>query len=88
MLRSAGLSTSSVGRKHARRGQQLRAPSIVQAESIKEQQVPYPMSHVFLLLSAYLYALAKGARRVRGQENSFGWSTQLLVLYSSRQVNN
>ena len=48
MLRSAGLSTSSVGRKHARRGQQLRAPSIVQAESIKEQQVPYPMSRVLL----------------------------------------
>ena len=39
MLRSAGLSTSSVGRKHARRGQQLRAPSTVHTESIKEQQV-------------------------------------------------
>ena len=44
MLKSAGLSASSIGRKHARRGQQLRAPSIVQAESIKEQQVLFAVS--------------------------------------------
>ena len=84
MLRSAGLSTSSVGRKHARRGQQLRAPSMVQAESIKEQQVLYTMPRVLLVSLHALVCIAKGARRVRGEESTFRWSAQLLVLYDSR----
>lgn len=74
MLKSAGLSTSSIGRKHARRGQQLRAPSIIQAESIKEQQVTYAVSRVLLVSLRVLKCIAKGARRVRGKESSFRWS--------------
>ena len=59
MLRSAGLSTSSVGRKHARRGQQLRAPSMVHTESIKEQQVLYAMSRVLLVSVHVLVCISK-----------------------------